>query len=62
MPSMGVYDDILVPTDGSNATSRAVDHAVELAAFHDATLHALYVVNTATFARNAGASSAKWTI
>jgi len=47
---MGVYDDILVPTDGSTATSRAVDHAVELAAFHDATLHALYVVNTATFA------------
>lgn len=47
---MGVYDDILVPTDGSTATSRAVDHAVELAAFHGATLHALYVVNTATFA------------
>lgn len=47
---MGVYDDILVPTDGSTATNRAVEHAVELAAFHDATLHALYVVNTATFA------------
>lgn len=47
---MGVYDDILVPTDGSNATTRAVEHAVELAGFHDATLHALYVVNTATFA------------
>ena len=47
---MGVYDDILVPTDGSTATTRAVDHAVELAEFHDATLHSLYVVNTATFA------------
>jgi nucleotide-binding universal stress UspA family protein len=47
---MGVYDDILVPTDGSAATNRAVDHAVELAGVHDATLHALYVVNTATFA------------
>lgn len=47
---MGLYDRILVPTDGSAATERAVREAVDLAAAHDATIHALYVVNTASFA------------
>lgn len=47
---MGLYDRILVPTDGSKATERAVREAVDLAAAHDATIHALYVVNTASFA------------
>ncbi|QDX41713.1 universal stress protein [Salarchaeum sp. JOR-1] len=47
---MGLYDRVLVPTDGSAETRRAVEHAVSLAAEHDATLHAVYVVNTATFA------------
>ncbi|UWG48529.1 Nucleotide-binding protein, UspA family [Halanaeroarchaeum sp. HSR-CO] len=47
---MGLYDRILVPTDGSDATERAVVEAVDLAAAHDATIHALYVVNTASFA------------
>jgi len=45
-----MYDRILVPTDGSTETERAVEHAVELAAAHDAELHAVYVVNSATFA------------
>jgi nucleotide-binding universal stress UspA family protein len=44
-----MYDHILVPTDGSVGVERAVEHAVELAATHDATLHALYVVNTASY-------------
>lgn len=47
---MGLYDRILVPTDGSAATERAVDEAIDLAAEHGATIHALYVVNTASFA------------
>ncbi|MFW5895880.1 MAG: universal stress protein [archaeon] len=47
---MGLYDRILVPTDGSDATARAVEEAVDLAAAHDATIHALYVLNTASFA------------
>lgn len=47
---MGLYDRILVPTDGSEATERAVREAVELAAEHDGTIHALYVLNTASFA------------
>jgi nucleotide-binding universal stress UspA family protein len=41
-----MYDHILLPTDGSDGTVGVIDHAVELAAHHDATLHALYVINT----------------
>lgn len=44
-----MYDHILVPTDGSTGVERAVNHAVDLAAAHSATLHALYVVNTASY-------------
>lgn len=45
-----MYNRILVPTDGSPGTTRVIDHASELAASHDASLHFLYVVNTASFA------------
>ena len=45
-----MYDRILVPTDGASETKRVVDHAAELAEIHDAELHAVYVVNTSTFA------------
>ena len=41
-----MYDDILLPTDGSDATQAAVDHAGALAAVHDATVHVLSVVDT----------------
>jgi nucleotide-binding universal stress UspA family protein len=47
---MGLYERILVPTDGSDATTRAVGEAVDLADAHGATIHALYVLNTASFA------------
>lgn len=45
-----MYDRILVPTDGSPGVERAVDHAIGLAEVHGATIHAVYVVNAATFA------------
>jgi len=45
-----MYDRILVPTDGSPGVERAVEHAIGLAEVHGATIHAVYVVNTATFA------------
>jgi nucleotide-binding universal stress UspA family protein len=45
-----MYDRILVPTDGSAGTRRAIDHAIQLADVHAATLHGLYVVNTASYA------------
>ncbi|WP_136603402.1 universal stress protein [Salinigranum halophilum] len=40
-----MYDTLLVPTDGSPGSERAVEHAVELAETYDATLHTLYVVD-----------------
>ncbi|MFW6018743.1 MAG: universal stress protein [Halapricum sp.] len=43
-----MYDRILLPTDGSEEMTPAVDHAVGLAEHHDATLHALYVLDTAS--------------
>ena len=47
---MVLYDRILVPTDGSPKGKRAVEHALELAAVHDAEVHALYAVDTASYA------------
>ena len=43
-----MYDDILLPTDGSAGMERVIDEATGLASTHEATLHALYVVNTAS--------------
>jgi nucleotide-binding universal stress UspA family protein len=41
-----MYDAILVPTDGSDGSTAAADHALELARRYDATLHVLYVLDT----------------
>lgn len=41
-----MYNNILVPTDGSPGMKPVVAHAAGLAELHDATLHGLYVVNT----------------
>lgn len=40
-----MYTDLLVPTDGSAGTTEALDHALAIAAAHDATVHVLYVVD-----------------
>jgi nucleotide-binding universal stress UspA family protein len=47
---MALYDRILVPTDGSEVSEAAAEHAVALAAEHGATLHVVYVVDTASVA------------
>ncbi|GAB3699223.1 universal stress protein [Halorubrum pallidum] len=47
---MALYDRILVPTDGSAEGMRAVTHALDLAAVHGAVVHALYVIDTASYA------------
>jgi nucleotide-binding universal stress UspA family protein len=44
-----VYDDILLPTDGSDAADAAVEHAIDLASRYDATLHVLYVADTTEY-------------
>ena len=38
------YEEILLPTDGSPAATRAAEHLLELAAALDATVHVMFVV------------------
>lgn len=40
-----MYDDILVPTDGSPGTETVLEHALAIATDRGATLHGLYVVD-----------------
>ena len=40
-----MYDDILLPTDGSEGTSTVAEHVGSLARRYDATVHALSVVD-----------------
>lgn len=40
-----MYDTILFPTDGSEETAVALDHAIDLARRHGATLDVLYAVD-----------------
>lgn len=44
-----MYDDILVPTDGSLSTEAVLDHTIEIATGRDATLHVLYVIDDQVF-------------
>ncbi|WP_121821288.1 universal stress protein [Halostella salina] len=39
------YEDVLIPTDGSDGAARAAEHGLPLAAALDATVHALSVVD-----------------
>lgn len=39
-----MYDDILVPTDGSSGTAEVLDHAIAIAS-EGTTVHGLYVVD-----------------
>ena len=41
-----MYNDILIPTDGSQGAKAALEHGIEIASQWHATLHALYVVDT----------------
>ncbi|MFC7205067.1 universal stress protein [Haloferax namakaokahaiae] len=41
-----MYDNILVPTDGSDATESTIEHAASLARTSDATVHVLSVADS----------------
>ena len=41
-----MYDDILIPTDGSDTVSETLTHGLPIAEHNDATVHALYVVDS----------------
>ena len=42
-------NQILLPTDGSDGTERAVEHAIDHGTTYDAALHVLYVVESILF-------------
>jgi nucleotide-binding universal stress UspA family protein len=44
-----MYEDILVPTDGSESMETVVDHAADIAAERSATVHVLYVIDDRSF-------------
>ncbi|MFA1609744.1 universal stress protein [Halobellus rubicundus] len=41
-----MFDDVLFPTDGSGGAARVLDHVLDLAEAHDATLHILSAAQT----------------
>lgn len=47
-----MYSKILLPTDGSETTARALEHAADLASTYDAALHVLYVIDASVFAND----------
>lgn len=40
-----MYDTLLFPTDGSDGAADALDHVLDIAAAHDATVHLLFVAD-----------------
>ena len=44
-----MYDDVLVPTDGSEGTVQALEHAIDIASTRDATIHAPSVMDRRLF-------------
>lgn len=45
----GAYDDLLLPTDGSEGARHAVELGLSLASVYGSTIHALYSVDTSRF-------------
>lgn len=45
-----IYDDVLVATDGSDDSMAAAEQGIDIADRYGATAHALYVVDTNTYA------------
>ncbi|QPV63654.1 universal stress protein [Halosimplex litoreum] len=50
------YDDVLVPTDGSDAAEVAIEHGLAVAGAFDATVHAVYIVDVSALAPGANAT------
>lgn len=53
---VAAYDDILFPTDGSEASKATFPHAVSQARAFDARIHVLYLVDTTYAGGGAGGS------
>ncbi|KOX94407.1 universal stress protein [Haloarcula rubripromontorii] len=50
------YDNILLPTDGSEGAALAIEWGITLAELYDATVHTLYSVDTSRFGGAEGAT------
>jgi nucleotide-binding universal stress UspA family protein len=48
-PGYGMYDHVVIPTDGSEVAERAADHALGIAERYGADVHVVYVVDTTTY-------------
>ncbi len=57
-----MYDDVLVPTDGSDTIAETLTHGLPIAVANDATVHALYVVDSRITAAGRGEQSLDRTI
>ena len=51
------YDDVLIPTDGSDRAEDAAEHGIEMAKNADATVHALHVVDERRYGETPALSS-----
>ncbi|WP_458188416.1 universal stress protein [Haladaptatus sp. NG-WS-4] len=49
-----MFEKVLVPTDGSEGSERAIELAIDIATTYDAALYTLYVVDVDTLAGNEG--------
>ena len=45
----GMYNHVVIPTDGSDAAERAADHALGIAERYGADVHVIYVVDTTAY-------------
>ncbi|QCC55594.1 universal stress protein [Natronorubrum bangense] len=52
-----MYDDILIPTDGSETISETLTHGLSIADDNDATVHTVYVVDSRMTAAASGDTS-----
>ena len=51
------FENVLVPTDGSEGARAAADHAIDLATTTDAALHVVYVIDSRSMGYDVGAAA-----
>jgi nucleotide-binding universal stress UspA family protein len=56
------YRNIVIATDGSENTQRAISYGIEIAKLSGATVHALYVVDTSSFSSIPMSSDGGWEV
>ncbi|WP_435066632.1 universal stress protein [Haloplanus sp. C73] len=54
-----MYDELLIPTDGSHGAERGVEHGIELATRYDAAVDVLYVVDESIYGETPALSPAE---